>query len=400
MRNNPRQYRPRQRKQGGGGLLSALASASMGAPSEANQMVPADIMATPAEPMPAGYEGPVNAPTPYTGPAMYYGADGQIVDQPFSDRRSWFDKFRGVPDSAGQANFQIQSQVAQQRALAPLELADAQRMMEATEAFTQKNQSNVLGRQQAENELKTKSELARLAALNTQGQDLGTTPIPNVGFNSKNPGDVDYRYAGDPSEILDQPFIPYGEGVAANSRIASNQLAQKQIESQIADRNEPKIVQFEGNLLSVSPDGFVTLLASGSQGKVVEGFDMTTGKPTSSVVGQSFKNFKPKPVANVYRGAGIQQPLEIDGAQIAQKYSGQTQNYVVGNDNTSVESSQGGAPKTPSKVSFPRVMPGRSSGGQLKGYGSELTPLEGEGQGNILQQILKWIKTPATNYRY
>jgi hypothetical protein len=399
MRNNPKlaRYNTGQ-KINPLSLLSAIAGASAGAPAMANQALTADAMALPAAPMPEGFEGPVNAPTPYTGPQQYYAPNGQIVEAPFSDTRSWFDKARGVPDRAGEGNFQIQSQVAQQRAIAPLELANAQDSMRALAKVKQELHPGELAMQNASAEAKSMQEREAAKLALAQNQALGTAATPNMGFNSKNPSDVDFNYIGNPSEILDQPFIPYGEGVGmnqkyaqqnttnkiseqayadrpilnplsigdgsgspynnrflnttpggidANSRIASNQLAQKQIESQIAARNEPKIMEVGGNVIAISPDGTVKLLASGNAGKVVGGFDMTTGKPTSSVIGQSFQNYNPKPVANVYRGAGVQQPLEIDGGQIAQKYSGQRQNYVVGDNNTQTQTSQGAAPRTP-----------------------------------------------------
>jgi hypothetical protein len=450
MRNNPKLSRYSSGKKSGGGglmpLLMGLASAGAGAPSMANQALTADAMALPAEPMPQGFEGPVNAPTPYTGPQQYYAPDGQIVEAPFSDTRSWMDKARGVPDRAGEGNFQVQGEIARHKAIAPLELANAQESMRALSRVKQELHPAELAMQNATAEAKSMQEREAAKLALAQNQASGTSATPNIGFNSKNPSDVDFNYKGDPSEILDQPFIPYGEpaitanqkyaqqsianrvseqayndraitdpsfgnggtmpfinkgqgaldnqkyqqqnivnrandqayadraivnplslgdgsgspynnkflnttpgGVEGNAKIAANQQALRS--NQLAqDRLMlPELRDVGGTLVSYDPaTGTIKQLAQGNAGKVVEGFDMTTGKPTSSVVGQSFKNFSPKKVGSVYNGAGVQnQPLEIDGGEIAQKYSGQRQNYVVGGNNTQTQTAQGAAPITP-----------------------------------------------------
>lgn len=406
MRNNPRQRRPstyRGSGGGGGGLLSALAAANAGAPAMSNQMVPADIMATPAEPMPMGYSGPVNAPTPYTGPAMYYSDNGQIVDQPFSDRRSWFDKFRGVPDSAGQANFQIQSQVAQQRALAPLELADAQESMRALAKVRQELHPQELAMQQAEAGAKAAQERLNAEAKLKQDRALGVAATPNEGFNSKNPGDVDFNYKGDPSEILDQPFIPYGQGAFDNQKYASDQSLIKnrqlalderlmsnpgynpsgQIQTpyrsaapfsdinaegrlrniEYAKSNRPIHGETGGSIYTVDPNtGRVTLQATASPGRVIpsSGYDTNTGQPLpDTVIKPSFVP-APRVKANIPEdaineiiqrdssgGGPILPPELMTGGQELKKYSGQRAEYVTGLNNSQVQTSQGGAPKTP-----------------------------------------------------
>lgn len=424
-----------------GGLMSGIGGASSGDMGvAANQLVPDDISGVDTS-LPIGYAGP--QAQPYLGPQQYYAPDGSIVETPYQDTRGWMARMAGRPNIAGQANLQIQQQIAQNRALAPLEIANSQRMMQATEDFTQKNAPNELARQKAKNDLETQSRLAQLSALNTQGQDVGTTAIPNVGFNSKNPGDVDYRFAGNPDEILDQPFIPYGEGVRENQKYAQQNIANRINEQAFNDRpivnplslgdgsgspynnrfmnttpggieanakmeanrlanarlNRPEIQMVGDTLVAVDPaTQTVKRLAAGNAGKVVEGFDFTTGKPNTKVVGQSFQNYSPKPVANAYRSAPAQ-PLEIDGGNIAQKYSGQTQEFLVPTegDTSSKVISQGGAPKTepnytPQKVAYPRIMPGRSSGGRLMEGGNSNAPLELESQPNAYDTIKKLLR--------
>ena len=418
-------------------LLMGIAGASAGAPAMANQALTADAMALPAAPMPEGFEGPVNAPTPYTGPQQYYAPDGQIVETPFSDTRSWFDKARGVPNRAGEGNFHVLGAIAQHKALAPLELANAQQSRQALEDFTQKNHPNVLGRQVEESKTKTAQELLNAKLALEQNQALGTAATPNIGFNSKNPGDVDFNYKGNPSEILDQPFIPYGEpaitanqkyaqqsianrvsehayndrpiadpsfgkggtmpfintgqgvsenqiyaqrnianrandqayadraivnplslgdgsgspynnpflnttaeGINANAKIAANQQALQANYLAQEKLTQPEVREVGGTVFSYDPKtGTIKKLAYGNAGKVVEGIDMTTGKATSSVIGQSFNNFSPPKVGNVYNGA-VLPPELMTGGQELKKYSGQRQNYVVGDNNTQVQAAQ------------------------------------------------------------
>ena len=292
-------------------------------------------------------------PPEYSGPPQYYGQGGEVVNQPFSDQ-SWMSKLVGKPDlnqqyayGQAQAAGLNQQDIAKQKTLDALEL----------------------------NQLKSKGAI-----------QYGQGDIP-IGSQFAVPGDVPFGASVMPEDVISeaqtnkQPYLNYGKGVEANLKASDEASMQAYRKAEIEHFNKPQVLSSGDTVYTFDP----------ASGKVIPQWSSYAGRETKPTIDKNGNvsfggymppqliNRQPRQVDNYKTGPSIE-PSELGPVTSPGGYysnSGQDQEWMNVDPNTGQPfktTSQGGAPQvessvleTPRKVSFPRVMPGRSSGGVLKG---------------------------------
>jgi len=358
-----------------------------------------------------------------SGGGGYYNNQGQVVQQPFSDTRSFIGKVIGRPNTAAQYNNLIGFNAANAQAQIPSQLQFAQ------------GQSDI-ARKTALAEAQDKAQLE-----STQTAD--TNPLYNnpALASVQEPGDVPYSYSIDPQKAIYDRNMPFvGDtlgGKKANAQFTESGLAQsfKAKEDQARALANVRAAVFEksgqfptnitlqptaletanaaaranapathfdtsGEIFQVSPTGDVTNI--GEAGKE---------QPVSYVNGKAIPNPRAgmpyyrsfKPLGNKPYKRGDYSKWNLTGPASSQVQ----ENVVAPGQNggpPATAPSVGGALQTqpnsfgaesePSPAPFPRIRsyPGRSSGGVSKPeyQGSGTTDLTVEP--TQLQQLLERIR--------
>lgn len=283
-------------------------------------------------------------------PQQFYSPKGQVVEQPYSDTRNWFNRnIRRAPNEAAFKNNALAGQMAESQAMFPIELS-------------QQRQLGALANQQ---------ELAQLAAK----QELEKPYQPVIGSTA--PGDIDYRLPVDAAAItegrdMSLPYLPVNPAsVEGNLKAQEAQSMAKYRTAQASAASEPTYMNIGGALVKIPTGGSPEIAGQTVGGYDVEEpfvIDPKTGAYTGGYkkhIPQQF-NLKSKPVGRINLSAGGQENLgpvyEQPMSNAYFPFSGQTNEFPIGetavNGNPpKTAKSTGGSPTTQPQTRLEGLIP-------------------------------------------
>lgn len=296
------------------------------------------------------------------GPQQFYSTQGEVVEQPYSDARTWWDRnIKRQPNQADILNRRVMGEIAEQKAAFPTEI-EQQRAL------------GTLANQQEIELLKQKQELEK--------------PYQPV-IGSTAPGDIDYRLPVDAAAItegrdLTLPYLPVNPASVEGNLKAQEAASLAKFRTAQAEENlQPTFMNIGGALVRIPRGGSPEVIGQTIGGYDVEQplvIDPKTGAFTGGNkrhIPQEFK-MTPKPVGRINLTGGGQENLgpvyEQPASNAYFPFSGQINEFPIGEtavdgNPPQMSKSTGGSPTTQPQTRLTGVIPeaARATGSYLSG---------------------------------